>query len=182
MNVLVLLGSLRASSTNGRLAEVALSHLPAGAEAVVWGGLAELPHYSEDLDGDAVPPAASALRSAVAAADAVILVTPEYNGSLPSTVKNAIDWLSRPRGDAALAGKPVAVLAASGSPRGAQWAREDAVRILGVAGAVPLAETVGVGSAWEAFDDAGALSDPALAEAVRTLIGQLTSQALTAAA
>ena len=134
------------------------------------------------MDGDAVPPAASALRSAVQSADAVILVTPEYNGSLPSSVKNAIDWLSRPRGEAALSGKPVAVLAASGFPRGAQWAREDAVRILGVAGAVPLADTVGVGSAWEAFDDAGALTDPALAEAVRALIAQLTSQTVTAAA
>ena len=144
--------------------------------------MAELPHYSEDLDGDAVPPAASALRSAAQSADAVILVTPEYNGSLPSSIKNAIDWLSRPRGEAALSGKPVAVLAASGSPRGAQWAREDAVRILGVAGAVPLADTVGVGSAWEAFDDAGALTDPALAEAVRVLIAHLTSHTVTAAA
>ena len=118
MNVLVLVGSLRAGSTNRQLADAAIGHLPTGVEGTVFARLAELPHYSEDLDhDDELPQVARDLREAVADADAVLLVTPEYNGSLSSAVKNAVDWVSRPRGAAAIAGKPAAVIAASGSPR-----------------------------------------------------------------
>lgn len=180
MNILVLLGSLRPDSHNRRLAQAAIGHLPAGTSAEVYGALAQLPHYSEELDGVEVPAAATALRAAVAAADALIVVTPEYNGSLPGVLKNAIDWLSRPRGQAAIASKPTAVLAASASPRAAQWAREDAVRILKVAGAHPLEETVGVGSAWEAFAADG-LVDVELDAALRALVARLTDQVAAAA-
>ena len=77
----------------------------------------------------------TAFREAVAAADALVVATPEYNGSIPGVLKNAIDWASRPRGASALDGKPVAVISVSPSPRGAQWAREDLVKVLRVAGA-----------------------------------------------
>jgi NAD(P)H-dependent FMN reductase len=173
VNVLVLVGSLRSGSLNHRLAEAAITHLPSGDEATTFDRLAELPHYSPDLDVEPLPAAAAELRAAVEAAGAVLVVTPEYNGSLPSAVKNAIDWASRPRGAAVLAGKPAAVLAASGSPRGARWAREDAVRILGVAGAEVAPDTVGVGSAVDAFVD-GRLSDADLDEAVGRLVARLT--------
>ena len=114
MNVLVLVGSLRADSTNRQLADAAIAHLPAGVDGTVFTRLAELPHYSEDLDhDDDLPQVARDLREAVADAEAVLLVTPEYNGSLPSAVKNAVDWVSRPRGAAAIAGKPAAVLGAA---------------------------------------------------------------------
>ena len=98
MNVLVLVGSLRTDSLNRRLAEAALDHLPAGVTGTVFEGLADLPHYSQDLDAEPLPRVAADLREAVAAADALLVVTPEYNGSLPSALKNAIDWASRPRG------------------------------------------------------------------------------------
>jgi NAD(P)H-dependent FMN reductase len=179
VKILVLIGSLRADSLNRRLADAAIAHLPAHASAVMWNAVAELPHYSEDLDGAAVPARAAQLREAVQDADALLIVTPEYNGSLPGSLKNAIDWLSRPRGKAALAGKPTAVLAASASHRGAQWAREDAVRILQVAGAAPLTRTVGVGSAWEAFTENG-LADGELDAALRSLVSELTGQAVAA--
>ncbi len=174
MNVLVLVGSLRTDSLNRRLAEAALSHLPAGVEARVFAGLADLPHYSPDLDNGPLPRVAEDLRRAVAEADALLVVTPEYNGSLPSAVKNAIDWVSRPRGAAAIDGTPAAVLAATGSPRAAQWAREDAVRILRVAGARVLDDTVGVGSAVDAFVD-GRLSDSALDQSLAGLVRRLTA-------
>ena len=105
----------------------------------------------------------------------MLLVTPEYNGSLSSAVKNAVDWVSRPRGSAAIVGKPAAVLGASGSPRGAQWAREDGVRVLRVAGADVLEDTVGVGSAFQAFVD-GRLSDAALDAELRSLMARLTAE------
>ena len=96
-----------------------------------------LPHYDQDLDGDRTPESVVAFREAVAAADALVVATPEYNGSMTGVLKNAIDWASRPRGSAALDGKPAAVVSVSPSPRGAQWAREDLVKILRVAGAAP---------------------------------------------
>ena len=141
-----------------------------GVEATVFEQLAELPHYSEELDhDDALPQVARDLREAVADHDAVLLVTPEYNGSLPSALKNAVDWASRPRGASSIAGKPAAVVGASGSPRAAQWAREDGVRVLTVAGAEVIEDTVGVGSAFQAFEE-GRLSDRALDAALRQLV------------
>lgn len=177
MNVLVLLGSLRANSTNRQLAAAAVAHLPAGVEATVFERLGELPHYSEELDhDDALPQVARDLREAVADADAVLLVTPEYNGSLPSALKNAVDWASRPRGAAAMAGKPAAVLGASGSPNAAKWAREDGVKVLRVAGADVIDDTVGVGSSFQAFED-GRLTDTALDTELRALVARLAHEA-----
>jgi len=181
MNVLVLVGSLRQGSDNRMLADAAVGHLPAGVTATVWERLAELPHYSEDIDGGAAPATARDLRRAVTEADALLVVTPEYNGSLPGVLKNAIDWLSRPRAAAALAGKPTAVLAATRSPRGAQWAREDAVRILGVAGASVVEPTFGIAHAHEAFAE-GRLADPVVDSAVRELVRALTLAVAAAAA
>jgi len=176
VNVLVLVGSLRAGSTNRLLADAAIAHLPSGVEATVFAGLAELPHYSEDLDhDDHLPEVARNLRDAVADADAVLLVTPEYNGSMSSAVKNAVDWVSRPRGAAAIVGKPAAVLAATGAPRGAHWAREDGVKVLKVAGADVIEDTVGVGSSFQAFVD-GRLSDGELDAELRSLMGRLAGE------
>ena len=153
------------------------AHLPAGVEGTVFTRLAELPAYSEDLDhDDELPQVARDLREAVADADAVLLVTPEYNGSLSSAVKNAVDWASRPRGASSIAGKPAAVIAASGPPRvRAQWAREDGVKVLKVAGADAIDDTVGVGSAFQAFVD-GRLSDEALDADLRALMQRLAGQ------
>ncbi len=175
MNILVIVGSLRSDSLNRRLADAALAHLPTGTRAEVFVGLADLPHYSPDLDVEPLPRVAADLRAAVADADALLVVTPEYNGSLSSAVKNAIDWTSRPRGAAAIAGKPAAVLAATGSPRAALWARQDAVRVLAVAGADVIEDTVGVGSAVEALAD-GRLSDSAVDAALGSLVRRLTRE------
>ncbi|MFG1795734.1 NAD(P)H-dependent oxidoreductase [Nocardia sp. NPDC049149] len=134
--ILALVGSLRAASINRQLAETAVQTAPAGVEITLYEGLADIPFYNEDLDvpGE-VPPAAQALRNAVAESDGLLFVTPEYNGTLPGVLKNAIDWASRPYGVGALQGKPAAVVSASISPRAAQWAHGDTVKSLGVAGA-----------------------------------------------
>ena len=176
MNVLVLVGSLRAGSTNQQLADAAIAHLPAWVDGTVFARLAELPHYSEDLDhDDALPQVARDLREAVADSDAVLLVSPEYNGSLSSAVKNAVDWASRPRGAASIAGKPAAVIAATGAPRAAMWAREDGVKVLKVAGAEVIEDTVGVGSSFQAFVD-GRLADEALDAELRSLVTRLARE------
>ena len=176
MNVLVLVGSLRAGSTNQQLADAAIAHLPSGVDGTVFARLADLPHYSEDLDhDDTLPQVARDLREAVADSDAVLLVSPEYNGSLSSAVKNAVDWASRPRGAASITGKPAAVIAATGAPRAAQWAREDGVKVLKVAGAEVIEDTVGVGSSFQAFVD-GRLADASLDTELRALVTRLARE------
>lgn len=172
MHVLILVGSLRADSLNLRLARAAMGHLPHGSRARVFDRLGELPHYSQELDVDSAPDAVVDLRRAISGADAVLVVTPEYNGLLSGAMKNAIDWASRPRGTAALQGARVAVMSASGSPRGGQWARESAVRALTVAGADVLPQTVGVGSAHQVLDGAR-VADEAVEHAVAELVGAL---------
>lgn len=172
MDLLVLVGSLRADSLNRRLARAALATLPPGVQPHTFDRLGDLPHYNEEQDGDAVPEVVADLRRQIAGADAVLVVTPEYNGLLSGVTKNAIDWGSRPRGGAALAGRRVAVLSATGSPRGGEWARESTVRALTVAGADVLPQTVGVGSAHEALDG-DTLVDERVREAVTALMGEL---------
>ncbi|WP_040837080.1 NAD(P)H-dependent oxidoreductase [Nocardia brevicatena] len=133
--ILALVGSLRAASVNRRLAETAVWTAPEGVEVVIYDGLADIPFYNEDTDvPGAVPAPAEALRQAVAAADGLLLVTPEYNGTLPGVLKNAVDWLSRPFGAGAIKDKPVAVVSASISRNAAKWAHGDAVKAVGVAG------------------------------------------------
>ncbi|WP_306357189.1 MULTISPECIES: NAD(P)H-dependent oxidoreductase [unclassified Nocardia] len=134
--LLALVGSLRAASINRRLAEAAAKTAPEGVEITLYEGLADIPFYNEDLDVEGeVPAAAQALRDAIAAADGLLLVTPEYNGTLPAVLKNAIDWASRPYGAGAIKGKPTAVVSASISSNAAKWAHGDTVKALGVAGA-----------------------------------------------
>lgn len=158
MTILVLVGSLRTDSLNRQLADAAVAALPDGVSATVYPGLADLPHYDQDRDTASPPAEVEQLRAAISAADGVLIVTPEFNGVMPGTIKDAIDWASRPRGAAALAGKPVAVLGASMSPHAALWARESVVRAVTVAGGRPLEAHHGIGSAHEHFTD-GALSD-----------------------
>ena len=91
--VLVLVGSLRAASVNRQLAELAAESAPAGVQVTILDRLGEVPFYNEDIDGPTAPEPAQALREAGAHADAVLVVTPEYNGSVPGVLKNAIEPL-----------------------------------------------------------------------------------------
>ncbi len=134
--IVALVGSLRADSLNRRIAEALRDQAPDGVVVEIAEGLADLPFYNEDVDATQTPAAAVTLRELVAGADAVLAVTPEYNGTMPAVLNNAIDWLSRPYGAAALSGKPFGVVGATPTPYGGKWAHEDAVRSFGVAGAV----------------------------------------------
>jgi len=169
--VVVLVGSLRADSLNRRIAEHLRADAPAGVVVEIAENLAELPFYNEDLDnGTDVPAAAVALREQVAAADRVLAVTPEYNGTMPAVLNNAIDWLSRPYGVGAIKGKPFGVVGATPTPYGGKWAHQDTARSAGIAGAV-VVEDVTVSQSALAGD---ILADPEvlgrLAAAVQTLV------------
>ena len=136
--VLVLVGSLRAESVNRRLAKHLEANAPAGVTVEIVEGLADVPFYSEELDGEQIPAAAQALREKIAGGDGVLAITPEYNGTMPAVLNNAIDWLSRPYGQGALTGKPFAAVGATPTPYGGKWSHEDARRSAKVAGAVVL--------------------------------------------
>jgi NAD(P)H-dependent FMN reductase len=172
-NVLFLVGSLRAGSFNRQIAEVALEQAPAAGHNASIYEIGELPFYNEDIDtpeqaGDAV----AAFRKAAADADAIVLFSPEYNGTTSGVLKNAVDWLSRPRGSAAMSGKTVAVVTASPSPNAAKWAGEEVTRALGVAGATSIAEPVNIGDVFGKFGQGHARDH---AETVDAVVGVLRS-------
>ncbi|MET0936574.1 MAG: NADPH-dependent FMN reductase [Luteibacter sp.] len=134
VKVLVLVGSLRAQSVNRQLAELAADVAPEGVTLVPFDRLGELPFYNEDIDNDDVAESVKALRQVAADADAALVVTPEYNGSIPGVLKNAIDWLSRPFGNGALKGKPAAVIGGSYGQYGGVWAHDETRKTLGFSG------------------------------------------------
>ncbi|MFO7169943.1 MAG: NAD(P)H-dependent oxidoreductase, partial [Chloroflexota bacterium] len=113
IHVLGISGSLRRASWNSGLLRAAAELLPEGMTLEIFD-LAPIPMYNQDLERD--PPAAVVeLRTRVAAADGLLIATPEYNYSIPGVLKNAIDWLSRPSADIArvFRGRPVGVIGAS---------------------------------------------------------------------
>jgi chromate reductase, NAD(P)H dehydrogenase (quinone) len=172
--ILGMAGSLRAESYNRKLLEVAYGLVPAGVEAASWDRLGELPAFNED---DEIRPMASvrALRAAIAAADAVLVATPKYNGSIPGALKNALDWASRPHLDNVLRGKPVAVIGASPGPGGAGRAQAEARAVLGRIGARVLDRAIEVPRADEQFDPAGAFVAPGLGGRLARLLDELAS-------
>jgi chromate reductase len=179
MRVLGLSGSLRGDSHNARLLRAAAEHLPEGVELVTFAGLKAIPPYdADDDDGTARPFSVRALCEAIAAADAVLVATPEYNHSIPGQLKNALDWVSRPRAESPLIGKPVAVIGASTGMFGAVWAQAEARKVLGAIGARVLDRELPVASADEAL--AGEL-EPELSRALGSVVAELVEAADPAA-
>lgn len=112
LTFVTLLGSLRKASLNAAVAATLPELAPADVTIAPLGSVGELPHYDADLQAEGFPAAVVAMGRAIAEADGVIIVTPEYNYSVPGALKNAIDWLSR-LPENPFAGKPVAIQTAS---------------------------------------------------------------------
>ncbi len=146
MDLLAISGSTRRGSFNTRLARLVRDVRPRDQVTVV-SNLAVLPFYDADVEALGVPPAVRALKGAVTAADAVLFVTPEYNGTVPGVLGNALDWLSRPHRESVLQGKPVIVLSASPSRFGAVRAAERLRTVLGRIGAVVMQAGLSVAGA-----------------------------------
>ena len=164
MKVLFVSGSLRADSYNTSLLRAAIEAAPEGVEVELFepAAIGDLPIYDQDLEDGEVPSSVVSLREQWSAADAILFATPEYNGSVPGGLKNAIDWASRPKFEAALANKTVAVIGASIGQFGAMWAQADLRKILGVAGARVVGDELPVTHAHERFDHGGRLLDEEL--------------------
>jgi chromate reductase len=185
MRVLGISGSLRAGSYNTRLLHAAQELVSDGVELELYDGLRELPPYDQDVEDAATPASVEDLRVRIADADALLIATPEYNGSIPGVLKNAIDWASRPVGAASLRSKPVAVIGASTGAYGGVWAQADLRKVLGIAGARVVEGEVAVPHAHERFDTQGRLVDveyrTQLGELLRDLTAQVGLRAVAAA-
>ncbi len=180
MKVLAVSGSLRADSFNTSLLRAAIEAAPEGVEVDLLepSGIAGLPLYDQDLDTGDVPEPVARLREAWGSADAILFSTPEYNGSIPGGLKNAIDWASRPRLEAALMNQTVSVIGASTGQFGAMWAQADLRKVLGAAGARVVGDELPVTHAHEKFDSSGRLLDAELFERLRLLLETLATEAV----
>ncbi|MCV7197342.1 NAD(P)H-dependent oxidoreductase [Mycobacterium angelicum] len=181
IKVLALVGSLRAASINRQIAELAAAVAPDGVTVSVFDGLAELPFYNEDLDDamnsalERAPGPVAALRAAAAEADAALVVTPEYNGSIPAVVKNAIDWLSRPFGNGALKDKPLAVIGGSLGQYGGVWAHDETRKSFGIAGA-RVVGAIKLSVAFKTLEGKAPAEHAELSANVRDVVGKLTAE------
>jgi chromate reductase len=183
MNILAVSGSLRTDSYNTNLLRAAAEAAPERIEVELFdpAAIAELPAYDQDVDEGIAPASVARMREQWRAADAILFATPEYNGSVPGGLKNAIDWASRPRFDAALGNKTVAVIGASTGQFGAMWAQADLRRILGIAGARVVGDELPVTRAHERFDAAGRLLDAELFARLRLVLDTLAAEAIPVA-
>lgn len=179
MRILAISGSLRAASYNTALARAAADVAPAGVGVELFDGLGHLPLFDADLEGNEHT-SVQRLRDRIAEADALLVVTPEYNGSIPGVLKNAIDWASRPRSDAALRGKTVAIAGASPGQYGAVWAIQDLRRVLGRAGARVLDRELSVPRVHEYVDDDSGEVSSVVASRLGELVAALVDDSLPA--
>ena len=181
IKILALVGSLRAASINRQIAELAVAVAPEGVTVTVFEGLGELPFYNDEIDDvmtpevGSAPAGVAALRAAAAEADAALVVTPEYNGSYPAVIKNAIDWLSRPFGNGALKGKPLAVIGGSFGQYGGVWAHDDTRKSFGIAGA-RVVESIKLSVPFKTLDGQAPADHAEVSANVRDAVGKLVSE------
>lgn len=166
-------GSLRRGSYNSALLRAAASMMPAGSELRIES-IAGIPLYDGDVESaSGIPATVSRLKDAIAAADGLLVVTPEYNNSIPGVAKNAIDWLTRPPADIkrVFGGKPVAIAGASPGGFGT---------ILSQNAWLPVFRTLGadfwsggrllVSRAGNVFDASGEIADASVRDGVRKFV------------
>jgi chromate reductase len=160
--VVAISGSLRKGSFNSALLRAAVELAPPELQ-IETGSIRDIPLYDGDVEAESgIPGLVSALKDRIAAADGLLLVTPEYNGSLPGVFKNAIDWLSRPGQDIprVFGAKPVGLIGATPGPAGTRLAQTAWLPVLRQLGAIPwFGKTLYLANAGQAFDPSGALID-----------------------
>ena len=184
MNVRItgIAGSLRRESFNRKLLHAAAHEMPHAAELTVWDGLGAVHPFSEDPEAAPAPAGVTDLRQVIAEADGLLFATPEYNGSVPGQLKNAIEWASRPPRGGVLQGKPAAVISASPTPHGAAWAQAGLRKILKIAGADICDSGPAVPRIPGQFTPGGLLADPAMNRGLTQVIADLLARAAAPAA
>jgi chromate reductase len=179
VKILALSGSLRRESFNTALARAARELAPDEVEVEIFDGLGLIPPYDQDVDQEEVetPEAVADLRRRIEDADALLVITPEYNGSISGVLKNAIDWASARHRGSWLRNKTVAIAGATTGQYGAIWAQQDLKRVLGIAGSRVVGGELAVPAAHEKFDGHGQLVDPLLEARLRAHLVTLVNEA-----
>ena len=168
--VAVIVGSLRKESATRKLAKALIAEAPANLE-FNFVEIGDLPLYNEDLETDDAPASWTRFRGEIAAADAVLFVSPEYNRSVPGALKNAIDVGSRPYGQACYSGKPAAVVTASPGGIGGFGANHHLRQSLVFLDMPVLQQPEAyIGGLWNMFDDEGKVES----EDTRGFLGTIT--------
>ncbi|HKO62371.1 MAG TPA: NAD(P)H-dependent oxidoreductase [Pyrinomonadaceae bacterium] len=172
VKILGIAGSLRRESYNRAALRAATELVPEGATIDVFE-IDGIPGFSQDEEQN--PPAKVIdLKKRIREADAILFATPEYNYSVPGVLKNAIDWASRPYGDSAWSGKPVAIMGASVGALGTARAQYHLRQIFVFLNMFPINQPeVMIGNASQRFDAAGNLTDDATKEFIRQLLQNL---------
>jgi chromate reductase len=177
VRVLAISGSLRAASSNSALVRAVAALSTGTAEVLVYQGLADLPPFNPDLDGDSPAAAVVEFRSALQACDAVLISSPEYAHGVPGVLKNALDWIV---GSGELIDKPVALINASAH---ATYAQASLTETLTVMSARPIPEaSITVPLAGRKLDASGIVADEDLSTALRCAISALADAALRSSA
>lgn len=176
IRILGISGSLRKESFNTASLRAALQLLPEGAAIDIFD-LAPIPMYNEDVRQQGYPEPVQRLRDQIAAADALLIVSPEYNYSIPGPLKNAIDWASRPPNQP-FDGKPIAIMGASpgmiGTARSQYHLRQVFISLNGMLLNKP---EVMISAAHTKFDAQGNLTDEATREYIKNLLSALVDWA-----
>lgn len=171
--IIGLCGSLRRASFNLALLKAAAAAAPPGT-AIEVASIREIPLYDGDLEAaEGIPPAVQDLKDKIAAADGLLIVTPEYNNSMPGVVKNAIDWLSRPGSDIprVFRGRPVALMGATPGQGGTLLSQAAWLPVLRTLGMRPWFEgRLQISGAGKVFDGEGRVTDPATLDRIRIFV------------
>jgi chromate reductase, NAD(P)H dehydrogenase (quinone) len=172
IKVLGISGSLRRASYNSALLRNATRLMPEDS-VLETASIRGIPLYDADVEAQGIPPTVSALKEAIVKADGVLLVTPEYNNSLPGVLKNAIDWLSRPPADVkrVFSGRPFALIGTSQNAFGSVLAQAAWLPVLRTLGALAWSGgRIAIPRAATVFDESGAFKDAAIEEPLRLFL------------